>query len=80
MADLNTKINTAAMLMAAIGQATEDGVLDEMIGWSSDPGFINEFDGGGVVITATETYWVNSYDAVLKAIAAGVKGTSIIGG
>ena len=43
MTDLNTKINTATMLMAAIHQATEDEVLDEMIGWYSDSKPIIEF-------------------------------------
>jgi hypothetical protein len=44
MATLQKKRDTAAMLMAAIGQATEDGVLDEMVGWA--PGYdegISEF-------------------------------------
>lgn len=41
---------------------------------------INEFDGGGVVVTAAQMYWVNSYAAVQKAIDDGVAAESIIGG
>lgn len=44
MTELQKKRDTAAVLMAAIGQATEDGVLDEMVGWA--PGYeegISEF-------------------------------------
>ena len=41
---------------------------------------INEFDGGGVVITATKMYWRNSYGAIQFAVDDGVDACSIIGG
>jgi hypothetical protein len=40
---------------------------------------INEFSGGGVVITATKMYWVNSYDSLKEAADDCVDPASIYG-
>lgn len=40
---------------------------------------INEFSGGGVVITQTEMFWANSMDAIMKAHEAGVDTSNVVG-
>jgi len=73
-------VEAAAYLIQAYLCATKQSIVVFM-SWAntcSKPR-VNEFDGGGVVITQTEMFWVNAYDAINKATEAGVDTSTIVG-
>jgi hypothetical protein len=78
--DESGNVEAAAAMIQGYLNATEQDITVYM-SWAntcSKPR-INEFDGGGVVITQTELFWANSYDAINKATEAGVDTGNIVG-
>ena len=74
-------VEAAADMIQGYLNATEQDIAVYM-SWAntcSKPR-VNEFDGGGVVITQTEMFWANSYDAINKATEADVDPSNIVGG
>jgi len=48
------------------------GIFFSWSSWCSKPR-VHEFDGGGCVVTQTEEFWVNAYQALEEASQAGVE-------